>query len=887
MMPYYLANTLSSKNWCVFTDLETLDIGMSNERQDLAKSGETTLLRLYSTSLPLLYLQVIVVSLQIQWLIDRLVAVITPAPPLHCRVGLPCEFVLSTRTSESLLLPHGGLQVSVQEAFASVRETSTQSTDCRDLMDGRYACTFPAAWTAVERTLVFSVFADGNPIEPLRTIVDPTSGAESTLPTYGSELVVINAGIQCSALNSLPNAEGSVCICSEGYYRRDFGDGQWSCERCQRGYEPDVTHTRCDVCAFGKFSSSGERCETCEAGYEPNKATSADSCETCDETSSSDGRECKRCPVDQEADASHTSCVCPINMYNTTKRRGNVVRCMQQGLRGDDQAAGAVCVPCGDLECVECSAGGILEIRPEYSIAQPDQPWLVFKCPFEGACQNNRDQRCKTGHTGLLCAVCEPGYGLDRDDCVECSSTNSNPFAAMLLLGAVCVIAAAVYMWRRRSRGVGDMAELSQGLIANPLQNSPVNPRGSSSSSSGGGKAAAQAVAQKSSDLYTMLRVIYQPVRIIVGYIQVVTQIGPVLDLEFPQYIRTVLEALKPFMIDLQSILQLDCLSDGLLDFYAMWLVRVFVIPAAMIGVVGLQYCYERRRVGHPTAIGYAKANVFVVVFLCYPGVCNQAFGMFNCRKVGVELSVLVKDYSIHCSTEKHQVFQVIAGLYIATVAFGIPLRMARLMFKRMQEYGGGNASDRFVARRVADELKLDDAAASDAIRDCSTGREYSFLVNAFKPRFYFWEGEHRPAHVARAQSRLETARAASHWSSLASIPDDKRLLCLLPFPPPSIFRVPSCDRLISGCHCRRLRHDPQADAGRDAGGGRPRQRCAAVSRHRDLFSEFRLAGQAGAVQTFRGQRAQGSRRGAHLLAGLDRVGAEGAALRGRRRSDT
>ena len=41
---------------------------------------------------------------------------------------------------------------------------------------------------------------------------------------------------------------------------------------------------------------------------------------------------------------------------------------------------------------------------------------------------------------------------------------------------------------------------------------------------------------------------------------------------------------------------------------------------------------------------------------------------------------------------------------------------------------------------QVADELKLDDISAADAIRDVNTGRQYSFLVNAYKPRYYFWE---------------------------------------------------------------------------------------------------------------------------------------------------
>ena len=64
-------------------------------------------------------------------------------------------------------------------------------------------------------------------------------------------------------------------------------------------------------------------------------------------------------------------------------------------------------------------------------------------------------------------------------------------------------------------------------------------------------------------------------------------------------------------------------------------------------------------------------------------------------------------------------------------------------MVRRMRDYAGASASERFVARRVADELKLADRVAADAIRDVTTGREYSFLVNAYKPRYYYWEVSH------------------------------------------------------------------------------------------------------------------------------------------------
>ena len=65
--------------------------------------------------------------------------------------------------------------------------------------------------------------------------------------------------------------------------------------------------------------------------------------------------------------------------------------------------------------------------------------------------------------------------------------------------------------------------------------------------------------------------------------------------------------------------------------------------------------------------------------------------------------------------------------------SFGIPIGISVLMLSRMNEYGSRDETDRFIARRVADELKVTDVEAADAIRDVTTGREYSFLVNAFK----------------------------------------------------------------------------------------------------------------------------------------------------------
>ena len=108
--------------------LETLDLGMSDQKEDLLKS------------------------------------VITPAPPLDCRVGTECKFTLSTRTTAGLNLPHGGLAIAIKKAAGQ------QVIPCVDAMTGSYICTFPELWIGSATEFDFVVSADTEEFVPLRTV---------------------------------------------------------------------------------------------------------------------------------------------------------------------------------------------------------------------------------------------------------------------------------------------------------------------------------------------------------------------------------------------------------------------------------------------------------------------------------------------------------------------------------------------------------------------------------------------------------------------------------------------------------------------------------------------------------------------------------------------
>ena len=98
---------------------------------------------------------------------------------------------------------------------------------------------------------------------------------------------------------------------------------------------------------------------------------------------------------------------------------------------------------------------------------------------------------------------------------------------------------------------------------------------------------------------------------------------------------------------------------------------------------------------------------------------------------------------------------------------------MAILMVLRMREYGSSGSADRFMARRVADELKITDVEAADAVRDVTTGREYSFLVNAFKPRYYFW------CASKQQLSHASQPKLCRHDASRQGVQLNDLLLCL------------------------------------------------------------------------------------------------------------
>jgi hypothetical protein len=197
--------------------------------------------------------------------------------------------------------------------------------------------------------------------------------------------------------------------------------------------------------------------------------------------------------------------------------------------------------------------------------------------------------------------------------CEACTSVNSSP-ALYLIVIAIAVVAVGFgYVKHVQRTGADSPTDLLHAQLTtdNPLQ--------SDSESTDNHQSLSMATVQRTDDAFMLLRVLYQPGRILVGYIQVVSQIGLVLDIKLPPNIAAVFKWLKPFAGFLTDLFHLGCI--GSFSFYQKWIIKVFLIPAALLSVVTLRYVYVRYR-GDATAVknaaGSLRSNTFFILFLLY-----------------------------------------------------------------------------------------------------------------------------------------------------------------------------------------------------------------------------------------------------------------------------
>ena len=242
-----------------------------------------------------------------------------------------------------------------------------------------------------------------------------------------------------------------------------------------------------------------------------------------------------------------------------------------------------ICVSCdNDDEGTPVLLPGFVQFIGEATTMEATH---VFQCDSKFGCHtatSTSSSNCISDrYEGHFCMSCASGFehgkadGLYEYECVECDTADLAISVLALAICAVVIGAISTWAWKKQKRM--DEAEIL----------------------------AYQAV----------VRCIWQPIRTLIVYSQVNSQIGSVLNVPFPELFTDIMQRLGSVLSVSEILVGSEC--AGLDYFSTRWLKEIVLQPFGMLGVVALYYSYERKVSDIQTAHKHAAGNVFFVVFFC------------------------------------------------------------------------------------------------------------------------------------------------------------------------------------------------------------------------------------------------------------------------------
>jgi hypothetical protein len=408
-------------------------------------------------------------------------------------------------------------------------------------------------------------------------------------------------------------------------------------------------------------------------------------------------------------------CVCDVGTYNRTSWQ---IACHEDDVKQAQMhaipASNESCSTCG--ACVSCE-GASPTVHPDYvrlNLPSRDGKVHIFKCEGASGCSgtNSIDAKsagCHEHYTGYFCETCIDRCQMKQSSfhCEKCPTGDYAWVGSLLVFVCVAVL-------------VSQLKKLLHIIVSKT---------------------------SKVDTFMAVMRSAWQPLRTMITYMQVGTQIGPVLNIRLPPLFAGVTQWLSEYVDVVSAFITVKC--AGLDHFHYKWLYQVMAVPVAMMCFASFVSLYERSRFSadddsraareaRAAAATHFSGNLFFVLFFSYPRVCNYSFASFICRRVQIEppQSVLVADDRVLCEDEIHSIFKSASLVLIVVIALGVPVvaAIAQLRAKRREE-----AVPETIKLRLAESLKISPANAEVTI-SAVCGSSYGFLADAYKPPYYYWE---------------------------------------------------------------------------------------------------------------------------------------------------
>lgn len=121
-----------------------------------------------------------------------------------------------------------------------------------------------------------------------------------------------------------------------------------------------------------------------------------------------------------------------------------------------------------------------------------------------------------------------------------------------------------------------------------------------------------------------------------------------------------------------------------------------------------------------------------------------MTFATNICNKLGEtadgsDITVLAVDDTVFCEDSSHRTLQAISFVIIALVVVSLPLLFGFVLIRASRQHQRDAAGkNKEIAQRIAKELDRDEDEAAWVVRDVIIGRDYSFLMDAYAPKYLY-----------------------------------------------------------------------------------------------------------------------------------------------------
>jgi hypothetical protein len=466
---------------------------------------------------------------------------------------------------------------------------------------------------------------------------------------------------------------------------------------------------------------------------------------------------CEHCPVWQSPTPLGNGCQCADDYYSVDMEQ---LECVldANGYHGAT-VVGTGCQPCPD--CATCDGptppklkAGFVEMDSSVLDRNllPTGVRVAFQCDLRtdheaspaclsGGSGFSRLQvggvwpACAAGYEGYFCQSCAEGNRTVNRECLPCKGpASAGSYAALAVLSAV---AGAIIGLRFRHHKAG--SPVTEDGDKNQQFSNPVAVQGAGQAETNEpnkNETSVQADGERSRVWQLRFRIAYrtafQPMRMVVTWAQVTSQIGSVLHVHYPPVFRSAVDTLR-FLQDIWGIF-LDSECSGMSGFKNQWLLKA-AVPLGVLAVAVLYAIVQNASAG--------KSFVFGLIFLLYPTIVNTALASAECRELVPHHRVLEADDRLLCSSYEVETLQLISAVIIVVFALGVPVGFSLLLVQNAREYERLNdgPENAVVVARLAGEFDVDSKVAEFILRDVtSMGQDFAFLMDAYSFRHYYWE---------------------------------------------------------------------------------------------------------------------------------------------------